>query len=139
MSELSEISPCSFSPDEHPRWEVVETAAFASRQAQAFEITHLSREGPGFVARLDLRLWVPVFEEKCAKSAISPPWLITDALLQNFYRWISKGRRCLAYAFGARSAVYTLIHRRDHPGGWLTKFKCEIREIREISPAIKRW
>jgi hypothetical protein len=30
--------------------------------------------------------------------------------------------------------VYTLIDRRDHPGGWLAKFKCEIREIREISP-----
>ena len=30
--------------------------------------------------------------------------------------------------------MYTLIDRRDHPGGWLAKFKCEIREIREISP-----
>jgi hypothetical protein len=30
--------------------------------------------------------------------------------------------------------VYTLIDRRGHPGGWLAKFKCEIREIREISP-----
>jgi hypothetical protein len=30
--------------------------------------------------------------------------------------------------------VYTLIDRRDHPGGWLAKFKCEISEIREISP-----